>query len=118
MKGALNAPDKSGRFRLASANRRDRLRDRHCETLLRHEGLAPVRLSKGSTPDRALLRTNFLPDIGSIGLSIPRPSGRGVEDSLFRAIRLAADRSAQMASNRPRSKRRQPFACLTRLEPE
>ena len=34
------------------------------------KGWRPSAIPKGSTPDRALLRANFLPDIGSIDLSL------------------------------------------------
>jgi hypothetical protein len=70
MKGALNAPDgKRPHPPRNRRNRRDKLEDRRRETLLRHEGLAPVRL-QGSKPVRALFQADvFLPDIGSIGLS-------------------------------------------------
>jgi hypothetical protein len=38
-------PTESGRIRLVQANRRVKFKGRHRETLLRHEGLAPVRYS-------------------------------------------------------------------------
>jgi hypothetical protein len=50
MKGALTRPTKNGRIRLAIGETEGiRLEGRGCEILLRHEGLAPVRLSKGSS---------------------------------------------------------------------
>ena len=47
MKGALNAPDESGRIRLAMGETGGiRFKGRGREILLRHEGLAPVRLPR------------------------------------------------------------------------
>jgi hypothetical protein len=48
-----------------------KLKDRHREILLRHEGLAPVRLSIGlETGSASFAADEFLPDVGSIALSL------------------------------------------------
>ena len=75
------------------------------------KGWRPSAIPKGSNPDRALKRANFLPDIGSIGLSFIqevrspdfcRIRGRRVP---FRALQLAAAKSGkEMAPMRLRSK--------------
>ena len=55
--GRLTRPTKSGRIRLVIGETEGtRLEGRHREILLRHEGLAPVRV-KGSKPVRASKRT-------------------------------------------------------------
>ena len=117
MKGALNSPDRNR----PHSHRMGKTEGKHQKAGVvrhsRHEGLAPVRLSKGSKPVRAPLRANFLPDIGSIGLSFSRSLGSWSVDpgSLFALIGSAAARSdgprpsvrdlKNGASPLPRSKR-------------
>ena len=69
MKGALNAPDKSGRIRIAWAKRKGSIKRQGFERHSRHEGLAPVRYSIGLETGSGSFAGEFLPDIGSIGLS-------------------------------------------------
>jgi hypothetical protein len=68
----------------------------------RHEGLAPVRLFKGSKPVRALLRANSMPDVGSIGLSFSARSLVGPGFPFFALIGSAAAESDQRRLKRPR----------------
>ena len=99
-------------------NRREALKGRGCETLLRHEGLAPVRLSIRLETGSGSFAGEFLPDIGSIVLPYPRgswsPDLRAGDPWTpgfpFRAL---AARGRQVGQRRARAsaimKRRQPL---------
>jgi hypothetical protein len=63
-------PTKSGRIRLKRETKGNRLEDRHCETLSRHEGLAPVRSPKARSLLELFQADVFLPEIGSIAVSL------------------------------------------------
>ena len=94
MKGARNAPDKSGRIRLASAKRKGSIKRQGFKRPSRHEGLAPVRLPRLETGSGSFA-DELLPDIGSIGLSfILGSAGLWPVDAgfPFRATRLRGRR--------------------------
>ena len=74
MKGALNAPTESGRIRIAWAKRKGSIKRQGFKRYSRHEGLAPVRLSIGLETGSGSFAGEFLPDIGSIGLSLSKRS--------------------------------------------
>jgi hypothetical protein len=120
----MNAPDKKRPHppRMAGISSKTGV----VRQFLRHEGLAPVGLSKGSKPVRALYEAGvFLPDIGSIGLSFSRRSSVsglmawGPVDSRDSLFAQSGSRPPSRRKWRPsvsRSKRRQPFICFLRPE--
>jgi hypothetical protein len=85
MKGARPRPTESGRIRLGWAKPKGLdLKAGVREILLRHEGLAPVRLRKGSKPDWAFKRTQFCRTSDRIALSFPlRPADPRSVDAGF-----------------------------------
>jgi hypothetical protein len=93
-KGARsNAPAESGPQSKAR-KRTERLKRQAFERhFIRHEGLAPVRLAKGSkTGSGPFQAVAFRRIVSTVGLSFPGPRGDSDEDKvrLLRAIRLAA----------------------------
>ena len=119
MKGAHeHARRKAAASASHGRHEREASRGRDCETFAGMKGWRPSAIPKGSKPVRALLRAKFLLDIGSIGLSFsagPWAHGPCGPGSLFALIGSAAARSAQMASERSRSKNgASPSTCFMR----
>lgn len=77
------------------------LNGRVCKTLLRQEGVAPVRFQRLENRIGLFQADAFLPDVASIGLSSPRSSGEMVEDA-------AVPPSRNEAPGHPKSDRRRP----------
>ena len=102
MKGALNAPD----GKRPHSPRMGKTEGKHQKAGVvrhsRHEGLAPVRLSIGLETGSGSFAGEFLPDIGSIGLSFSAVLGA----SGLRGRRVPFSRSTRLRGRQVGRKRR------------
>ena len=127
MKGVFDAPDGESCLRSHRMGKAEGKRQKAgVARQTRHEGLAPVRLFIGLETGSGPFAGEFLPDIGSIGLSlsqevpVPGLTCPGSVDGAVpfsRSCSFAAARSGQRGPcARDHEKRRQPLTSLERPE--